>query len=723
MDYINNYELRKINPATDEYTLVVYLDNHLTEFADESGTVPKAKENLTTTIKQIIAVRFPTIKITMVKVMISGAVITTIPISENLSTVHAADSNGPTDQVPDSSIHYHVAFGDSLWTISRKFNTSVELIKRANNLKTETLQVNQPLIIPKAIHTVGVGDYLTVLARDYHVSVDAIKEANGLVADSTDLGQTLIIPILISSAQSKPINSQSEVKSSTYTVVSGDSLSVIGKRFGTTVEALRSSNNLSSDFLKVGQTLKIPTSGNAGTNQAPPINTATGNSTYTVVSGDSLSVIAKRFGATVEALRSANHLSSDFLQVGQTLKIPTSGSAVTDQAPPNNTATGNSTYTVVSGDSLSVIAKRFGTTVELLRSANNLSSDFLKVGQTLKIPTSGNADTDQAPLNTGTENSTYTVVSGDSLSVIAKRFGTTVEALRSANNLSSDFLQVGQVLKIPTNNTPNTHSSPSPEPVKEERATFVYSVQSGDSLSVIANRFGVTTDAIRTANQLKSDALQVGQALTIPNGINEPAKTGANTVTYRTHTVKSGDNIWDLSVRYGIPQQELLRTNNLTTKSRLSVGQTLKIPVHNIAVKPVVSAKHGEYLDWATEAQYVFAIGKTAKVTDVSTGKSFNIKRTIGANHADSETVTTTDSNIAKSIWGGFSWTPRAVNVEVDGRKLAASMSFYPHEREYIKNNGITGHFDVYFGNSTRHVDGKADASHQAQVEKAAGIR
>lgn len=155
----------------------------------------------------------------------------------------------------------------------------------------------------------------------------------------------------------------------------------------------------------------------------------------------------------------------------------------------------------------------------------------------------------------------------------------------------------------------------------------------------------------------------------------------------------------------------------------LSVGQKLKIPVHNIGVKEVVSERHGELMDWWTEAQYIFTIGKTAKVTDFETWKSFYIKRTIGANHADSETVTTNDSNIARSIWGGFSWTPRAVVLEVDGRKIAASMSLMPHEREYIANNGITGHFDVYFGNSTRHVNGKADAKHQAQVEKAAGIR
>jgi peptidoglycan endopeptidase LytF len=344
----------------------------------------------------------------------------------------------------------------------------------------------------------------------------------------------------------------------------------------------------------------------------------------------------------------------------------------------------------------------------------------------LTLPTGGEVAPSPEPAPSQTITS-HTVVAGDTLWGVANRYGTTANALKQTNQLTSDFLQIGQKLTIPSGSveTPTGNaeiSTPAPT-TEEERSTFTYSVRSGDSLSVIADRFGVTVDVIRTSNGLTSDTIRVGQLLTIPNGINAPTQTATNTITYTTHTVVSGDNIWNLSVRYGIPQSELLRANNLTTSSMLSIGQKLIIPVHNIAVKEVVSKRHGEYLDWWTEAQYVFPINKTAKVTDFATGKSFYIKRTIGANHADSETLTVNDSTIAKSIWGGFSWTPRAVTLEIDGRKVAGSMSFMPHEREYISGNGITGHFDVYFGNSNRHKDGAPDASHQRQVEIAAGIR
>lgn len=314
----------------------------------------------------------------------------------------------------------------------------------------------------------------------------------------------------------------------------------------------------------------------------------------------------------------------------------------------------------------------------------------------------------------------HQVAAGETLWSLSRKYNTTVDLIKKANQLSTDMLQIGQKLIIPK---------------------AIHTVEAGDTLYALSRKYGTTVDAIKEANQLASNTLTIGRSLVIPVTTTSavvPAPTptvtptpapvtttapATNTITYTSHTVQAGDTLWGLSVKYGIPQSELLKANGLTTSSVLSIGQKLTIPVHHIAVKPTVSAKHGELLNWWSEAQYVFAIGETAKVTDVQTGKSFMIKRTIGANHADSETLTVTDSNIAKSIWGGYSWKARAIIVEVDGRKLAASMSFFPHEREFIADNGITGHFDVYFSESTRHVDGKADPYHQTQVEIAAGIR
>lgn len=536
-------------------------------------------------------------------------------------------------------------------------------------------------------YTVKSGDSLSVIAKKFNITTNELKSFNKLTTDTIKVGQVLQLPL------------------TKYTVKSGDSLSVIAKAYSVSVERLKAINNMNSDVIFPGQALYVPTN-ISNTTEDTVSNTI---NTYTIQAGDSLSLLAKRFNTTVTAIKAENNLTTDFITIGQKINIP----------PHENVESQNETqpadtlpdlYTVASGDSLSVIAKKFNTTVQELMNLNLLTNTTIIVGQTLKIsnPTTNEQNTVNNNVSVPT---TYTVVAGDTLSGIAKRYGLTVSYLKEVNNLNTDIIFLGQKLQL-----------------KEQQSQQTYTVRSGDTLSQIAKNFGVTTSDIMSLNSLKSELIFVGQTLLIkgtvkPETGDHTLETKENTVSYRTHTVVSGDNIWNLSVKYGIPQAELLRVNKLTTSSRLSIGQKLTIPVHQIAIQETVSERHGEYLDWWTEAQYVFPIGKTVTITDFQTGKSFKIKRTIGANHADCETVTTADTTIAKGIWGGFSWSTRAVIVEVDGRKIAASMSFAPHDVDYINNNGITGHFDVHFKNSSRHKDGQIDSSHQEKVKIAAGLK
>lgn len=153
---------------------------------------------------------------------------------------------------------------------------------------------------------------------------------------------------------------------------------------------------------------------------------------------------------------------------------------------------------------------------------------------------------------------------------------------------------------------------------------------------------------------------------------------------------------------------------------------------------------HGvEMLDWWSSASKVFSIGSIATVIDVRTGRSFKIERTYGTNHADVEALTAEDSEIIKDIWGGWSWTRRPVIVEVDGRKIAASMAAMPHagvdsqpantyvssrsgsfgrgeNLDKIKDNGMSGHMDIHFLNSRTHGTNRVDTKHQAAVREAA---
>jgi len=310
---------------------------------------------------------------------------------------------------------------------------------------------------------------------------------------------------------------------------------------------------------------------------------------------------------------------------------------------------------------------------------------------------------------------THQVKAGDTLFKLSQQYGISIDKLKSINNLSSSTIYVGQILKL----------KPTAAPEKKVKASSdTYTVNAGDSLWSIANKLGITVDVIKKANQLTNDTIYPGQVLKLKaDNTSQALDSKANTVSYISYTIKSGDNMWDLSNRYGIPMTELLQANNMTTNTLLSVGQKIVIPVHNVAVKDRVSEKHGEYLDWWTEAQYVFAIGQVATVTDFQTGKSFQIKRTTGAYHADCEPLTAKDAAMIKEVWGGeYSWKERAVIVEVDGRKIAASMASMPHDVEYIKDNNFNGHFDIHFKNSTRHKDGLVSQAHQEQIKIAAGI-
>ena len=249
-----------------------------------------------------------------------------------------------------------------------------------------------------------------------------------------------------------------------YTVKSGDSLWSIANKYNTTVNELKSLNNLSSNILQVGQILVLPSSTNDDNS---------GN-TYTVKLGDSLWSIANKYNTTVNELKSLNNLSSDVLQIGQVLSVPS-----------NSVSAGN-TYTVKSGDSLWSIANKYNTTVSNLKSLNNLSSDVLQIGQVLNVPS-----------NSVSMGNTYTVKSGDSLWNVANRYGISVAELKSLNNLSSDVLQIGQVLNVPSSNN-------------------VYIVKSGDSLWSIANRYGTSVSELKSLNNLSSNSLTIGQELILP---------------------------------------------------------------------------------------------------------------------------------------------------------------------------------------------------------------
>ena len=158
--------------------------------------------------------------------------------------------------------------------------------------------------------------------------------------------------------------------------------------------------------------------------------------------------------------------------------------------PGPDTGGGSFAYTVRAGDTLWFLANRFGTKVDAIKRLNGLTDDNLQVGQVLRIP-SNQSDSSFA----------YTVRAGDTLWLLANRFGTSVDAIKRLNGLTDDNLQIGQVLRIPS---------------EQSASSFAYTVRAGDTLWLLANRFGTTVESIKRLNGLSGDNLQTGQVIQIP---------------------------------------------------------------------------------------------------------------------------------------------------------------------------------------------------------------
>lgn len=206
----------------------------------------------------------------------------------------------------------------------------------------------------------------------------------------------------------------------TYVVQKGDTLYSIANKLGTTVSELKKENNLTTNTLQIGEILRIPTKEIYEEEE----------NIYIVKKGDSLYSIANKYNTTVDELKRINNLTSNILSIGQVLKLPS------DKA--NNVEKEENTisYTVQKGDSLYSIARKYDTTIDRIKDLNNLTTNLLSIGQVLLIPTDTNLET------------TYTVQKGDSLYSIAKKYNTTVDRLKQLNNLTSNLLSIGQILIV-----------------------------------------------------------------------------------------------------------------------------------------------------------------------------------------------------------------------------------------------------------------------------------
>ena len=287
---------------------------------------------------------------------------------------------------------------------------------------------------------------------------------------------------------------------------------------------------------------------------------------HKVKKGQTLSHLSHRYGVPISAIMELNALANRHrLSIGQRLIIPANEGAVAQKSSSSSKkgkkTTSTGTYTVRRGDTLGKLAAKFNMTTDEIKRLNGLKNPHrIYPGQKLKLSS--------APLSSGGGLfKEHTVRKGENLSYLARKYGVTLSAIMSTNNLGSKHvLKIGQRLLIPATSDVTVET---------------YRVKKGDTLSDLAARFGTSAGEIKKVNGLSNPhRINKGQKLKIPTRKGNGGEEKANG-RWITYVVKRGDSLWKIARAFGVLMEKLVRWNNLPSPSKLRVGERLKVFVPN----------------------------------------------------------------------------------------------------------------------------------------------
>ncbi len=188
----------------------------------------------------------------------------------------------------------------------------------------------------------------------------------------------------------------------------------------------------------------------------------------------------------------------------------------------------------------------------------------------------------------------------------------------------------------------------------------------------------------------------------------------------KTYTVRRGDTLSEIAERFGVSVRELVRVNSIADPSSIRVGQELRIPAGDGSTSRG-GRLLAEVLPWERVARLFSGVARVTDVRTGLSFRVRRRGGHLHADvePLTSEDAAT----MKKAYGGEWSWERRPIVVQIGARQIAASMNGMPHGGESVKGNGFPGHFCIHFAGSRLHANGKVDPEHQACVQEAAGLK
>jgi len=459
------------------------------------------------------------------------------------------------------------------------------------------------------VHHVKKGETITKIAKRYGISKNELADANNISTKSKLYsGLQLKIPVLTNLnvddfsdntdtqiAQDQNNQTVNEDYVSPYATLNGDNTVV-------STQIIESNNEVTEETM--GEEVALNENEILEESTASIIPDGTVAVTYRVKNDDSLLGIADLFNSRVSDIRNWNNIPyTTTIKVGQplniyvpeemqdyyasldkTTEIETNNNVVTTK---NNKTTKNSGmvyHKIRRGETLGLIAAKYGVSVNQLRDWNNISGNKIMSGRNLRIypdGTSNNVAVNETKNNVSKNNLyKYKVKKGDNLSEIAEKFGVTTQQVKKWNNISGNKIVAGKTLKIYNSTTSSSYGD---NTTKNSSNVNYYKIKSGDSIGSIAEKYGVKVSEIQKWNNISGNKILAGNTLKIYSDANvndipnETTKTTKNTKTnQQNYTVKNGDSLYSIAQSNKTTVAKLKSLNNLTS-NKIKTGQKLRL--------------------------------------------------------------------------------------------------------------------------------------------------